>query len=66
MGAYDIMLNTGSRGSSRPGMGGYKGGEDPPWGQTTPEEFLDLLWVGRHAWVEIIDRGKSLEIFVQT
>ena len=31
-----------------------------------PEEFLDLVWVGPHAWAEIISREKSLERYIKT
>ena len=61
MGVYDIMLNTGGRGSGRPGVGG---GSPPTLETPPPEEFLDLVWVGPHAWAEIISREKSLERFI--
>ena len=44
--------------------GGVKsegGKAPPPWGQTTPQEFLDLVWVGPHFWPEIIYVETSLE-----
>ena len=31
MDIYDIMLNTGGRGSGRPGMGGVGGRSPPTW-----------------------------------
>ena len=55
------MLNTGGRGSGRPGVGGVGGRSPPTLGTPPPEEFLDLVWVGPHAWAEIISHEKSLE-----
>ena len=55
---YDIMLNTGGRGSGQPGMGGVGAGKDtPPSGH--PNTFL-----ASHAWAERAGNSSEGMVYV--